>query len=309
MSGGAPGGGDTASEIRALRTTVIIYVVQFALKIGVYLVTGVMALLAEALHTLSDVFVAAFLLASLVISRKDSDDEHPYGHGRAQWVGALVAATLFISFTSFELLRESVPALVRHHDAKHDNLGLAMGVLVLSMVMAAVPMVMLIAKKRRGASAKAQLVELVNDQLGLLAALVATIFVAYGFPIADPLAALFVALLIGWNGAALFKENASSLLGESPGKETMARLEDAARGVEGVRGVHAMRAQRMGPDHIHGEVHVEVDGALTVRDGHRVAVAVRAAMRAVEAGSDWVVHVDVGPPPEGEGEAASASPA
>ncbi len=302
MSGAVSGGSDTASEIRTLRTTVVIYAVQFALKIGVYLVTGVMALLAEALHTLSDVFVAAFLLAALVISRKDSDDEHPYGHGRAQWVGALVAATLFISFTSFELLRESVPALVAHHDTKHEHLGLAVAVLVVSMLMALVPLLMLLRKKPRGASAKAQLVELVNDQLGLVAALVATVFVMYGFPIADPIAALFVAILIGVNGASLFKENASSLLGESPGREKMTRLEATARAVPGVLGLHAMRAQRIGPDHIHGEVHIEVEGALLVRDGHRIAVDVRAALRAVEPGSDWVVHVDTGPPPEGESE-------
>lgn len=301
MSGPASIGGH-AAEVRALKTTVAIYVLQFGLKIGVYFVTGVMALLAEALHTLSDIFVAAFLLASLVISRKESDAEHPYGHGRAQWVGALVAATLFISFTSFELFRESIPALVAHHDTKHEKLGLAVAVLVVSIVMAAVPMLMLLAKKERGASAKAQLVELVNDQLGLVAALVGTIFVMFGHPIADPLAALFVAILIGVNGASLFKENASSLLGESPPKETMDALDAAARAVPGVSGVHAMRAQRIGPDLVHGEIHVEVDGSLSVRDGHRIAEAVRAAMRRTEPQSDWVVHVDVGPPPAGDGE-------
>jgi ferrous-iron efflux pump FieF len=298
--------GDPHAETKALRLTVALYALQFALKLGVWLVTGVMALLAEALHTLSDVFVAAFLLAALVISRKESDDEHPYGHGRAQWVGALVAATLFISFTSFELLREAIPALVAHHEAEHKNLGLAIAVLVVSMGIAAVPLFVLLARKKRGATAKAQLMELVNDQLGLLAALVATIFVAYGFPIADPLAALFVALIIAVNGAGLFRENASSLLGESPGPEVMASFEAAARAVAGVNAIHGLRAERIGPEHVHGEIHVEVDEALPVKEGHAIAFRVRKAIREAVPGADCVVHVDTGPPPKGEPELVEA---
>lgn len=304
MSGAAASAGRTHGEIKALRVTVALYGLQFALKLGVFLITGVMALLAEALHTLSDIFVAGFLLASLVISSRESDEEHPYGHGRAQWVGALVAATLFISFTSFELLRESVPVLISHHETKHQNLGLAMGVIVVSMVIAAVPLVMLLAKKKRGASAKAQLIELVNDQVGLGAALIATIFVAFGFPIADPLAALFVALLIGANGIGLFRENASPLLGESPGPDVMAKVRASALAVPGVLGLHALRAQRMGPEQVHGELHIEVDGAQPVEAGHRIALVVRQALRDLDPGSDWVVHVDVGPPPVGETNAA-----
>lgn len=304
MSGAAAAASRTHGEIKALRVTVALYGLQFALKLGVFLITGVMALLAEALHTLSDIFVAGFLLASLVISNRESDEEHPYGHGRAQWVGALVAATLFISFTSFELLRESVPVLISHHETKHQNLGLAMGVIVVSMVIAAVPLVMLLAKKKRGASAKAQLIELVNDQVGLGAALLATIFVAFGFPIADPLAALFVALLIGANGIGLFRENASPLLGESPGPAVMAKVRAAALAVPGVRGLHALRAQRMGPEQVQGELHIEVDGTLPVKDGHHIALVVRQALRDLDPGSDWVVHVDVGPPPVGETDAA-----
>jgi divalent metal cation (Fe/Co/Zn/Cd) transporter len=68
-----------------------------------------MALLAEALYTLSDTFIPSFLLVALIYSRKGPDEAHMFGHGRTQNVAALVAATLFISFSSYKLYEEAIP--------------------------------------------------------------------------------------------------------------------------------------------------------------------------------------------------------
>lgn len=86
-----------------------LYVLVFALKLAVYFVTGVMALLGEALHTLSDVLISGFLLVAAIWSRKEADEVHMFGYGRAQNVAALVAATLFISFTAINSMRRQSP--------------------------------------------------------------------------------------------------------------------------------------------------------------------------------------------------------
>jgi len=104
-------GTDTSSQgidVRSLKLVVATYILVFAMKLAVYIMTGVLALFAEALHTLSDIFVSSFLLVAIIWSRKEADDVHMFGYGRAQNVAALVAATLFISFTSFELYREAI---------------------------------------------------------------------------------------------------------------------------------------------------------------------------------------------------------
>lgn len=80
--------------MRTLKLAVGIYLLVFVLKIVVYFFTGVMALLAEALHTLSDIFISGFLLVATIWSRKEADEVYMFGHGRAQNVAALVAATL-----------------------------------------------------------------------------------------------------------------------------------------------------------------------------------------------------------------------
>jgi cation diffusion facilitator family transporter len=104
-------------ELRALKLAVVLYILVFVLKLGAYFITGVMALLAEALHTLSDIFISIFLLAAAKWSRKEADETHMFGHGRAQNVAALMAATLFISFTSFKLYEEAIPRLFKSERA------------------------------------------------------------------------------------------------------------------------------------------------------------------------------------------------
>ncbi len=284
---------DQERELRALKLSVALYVLVFGLKLGAYLWTGVMALLAEGLHTLSDIIVSGFLLVAVWWSRKPPDEVHQFGYGRAQYVGALVAATLFISFTSFELYKEAIPRLFHQEAAEHQSVTVAIGVLVLSMIIALAPLVSLLRQKTRGAAAKAQLLELVNDQLGLLAALVGTIVVALGYPIADPIAAIAVATIIGVNGVGLFRENLSYLIGRSPGDEYLRKADRAAREVDGVLELHGLRAQVVGPDAVHVQVHVEVDPGMSVREANELAHRVAGKLDELTPNEDVIsVHVD-----------------
>ncbi len=116
-------------DIRGPQLALLAYVVVFAAKLGAYIASGVLALYAEALHTLSDIFISAFLLV----------------------------ATL----TSFELYREAIPRLFAPQPPAYESLPLALAVILGSMALAAVPLWKLLAQRARGAAAKAQLVELV----------------------------------------------------------------------------------------------------------------------------------------------------
>lgn len=281
-----------SEDVRGLKLTLAVYVVVFALKLGVYLVSGVIALFAEAFHTLADILVAAFLLTAAIWSRKEADADHMFGHGRAQNVAALVAATLFISFTSLRLYEEAIPRLFGQDTPTYQNLPLVLGVLVVSMFLAAAPLVGLVRQKVRGAAAKAQLMELINDELGLLAALAGTLFILWGQPIADPIAAIVVATIIAVNAVGLFRDNVSFLLGRSPGPEILARIERLARSVPGVTGVHDLRAEYVGPETVHTGMHIDVDKGLTVEEADRISQEVHTKVHDAVGCSYCVIHVD-----------------
>jgi cation diffusion facilitator family transporter len=281
-----------AGDLRGIGIALITYLAVFALKLGAYFMTGVMVLLAEALHTLSDIFVSAFLLVALLWSRRKADEVHMFGYGRAQNVAALVAATLFISFTSYKLFEESIPRLFRPQATEYSDLWLALTVVLVSMAIAGAPLVALLRQNQRGAAARAQLMELVNDQLGLLAALVGTLFIWWGLPLADPLAAMVVATIIAINALGLFRDNLSFLLGRSPGPEFLARVKEAARSVEGVLDVRELRAEYVGPDIVHAGLHLVVPRGLPVEDAHRIAETVRARVHEETDGHYCVIQVE-----------------
>ena len=269
------------------------YCTIFALKLVAYLLSGVFSLFAEAMHTLSDVFVAAFLLIALYYSRRSADNLHMFGYARAQNVAALVAATLFISFTSYQLYCEAIPHLWAPSAITYQHIPLALGVLALSMILAGAPLISLLRTKTRGAVAHAQLMELLNDELGLFAAMLGTIGVSKGYPIADPLASIAVATMIAVNAVGLFRENLPLLIGCSPAPEPMQRIKTAALETPGVLGVHGLRAEYVGPGIIHADMHIELQRGLRVEDAAAIADEVAIRVK-TSAGVDYCnVHTDV----------------
>lgn len=280
------------SDIGTLKLAVGLYAIVFAMKLAVYFMTGVMALFAEALHTLSDIFVSSFLLVATIWSRKEADEVHMFGYGRAQNVAALVAATLFISFTSFELYREAIPRLFNPGEATYQNLSLAIGVVVISMFIAAIPLIKLFRQKNKGAAAKAQFMELINDELGLIAALIGTLFVMEGTYLADPIASLVVATIIAYNAIGLFRENLSFLLGRSPGPEFLKNIENLARSVKGVLGVHDLRAEYVGLDTVHAGMHIDIQKGTPIEDADRIAEEVRDRIHKSIKGGYCFIHMD-----------------
>jgi cation diffusion facilitator family transporter len=260
-----------SEDVNNLRLTVAIYSFIFVLKIAVYSVSGVLALYAEALHTLTDVLIAGFLLLAAWWSRKEADESHMFGHDRAQNVAALVAATLFISFTSYKLFEEAIPHLTGLHPATYQNIPLVLAVLVVSMIAAAAPLLKLVTQKQRGAAAHAQLIELINDELCVLAAFLGTLGILWGHPIADPLATMVVATIIAINAFSLFRENSSYLLGRAPTPDELARIRKIAYSVTGVVDVHRVQAEYIGPGRIYATLHIAVRRGLAIEEADRIA--------------------------------------
>ncbi len=279
-------------DVRSLTFVLGVYFLIFAIKLLIYFMTGVLALFAEALHTLSDIFISGFLLVAIIWSHKEADEVHMFGYGRAQNVAALVAATIFISFTSYELYKEAIPRLFAPEAGNYQNLNLAVGILILSIIIAAIPLINMLKQKKKGAAAKAQLTELFNDELGLLAALVGTLFIMQGQYIADPIASIIIASVIAYNAIGLFRENLSFLLGRSPGHEFLKTIENIALSVDGVLGVHDLRAEYIGPDTVFAGMHVDVKRGTPIEEADRIAEQVRELVHQSVKGGYCVIHVD-----------------
>lgn len=287
---------ERSGDVRALKLAVGLYAIIFVVKLVTFQVTGVMVLFAEAFHTLSDLFVAGFLLLAALYSRRRADERYMFGYGRAQNVGALVAAILFISFTAYKLYEEAIPRLFANESAAVENPWLAVGVLAANLAIISWPFVGLLRRRDRGAAANAQLTEYVDDLLGITAALMGTLFIIGGIPIADPIASIVVATIIAINGIALFRDNVGFLLGRSPGPDYVARIEALARSVPGVVDVHEIRAEYVGPDVIHAGLHVGAAPGISLEDADRIGREVRRRIHESSDSGTCIVQVEPAAP-------------
>lgn len=140
-----------------------------------------------------------------------------FGHGRVQNVAALVAAVISISFMSLETFRKAVQKLSQPLGfSEFQGVSLALAVISISMFVVAIPTMYILRTKARGAAVRTQLIMLLRDEASLVVGLMAVIFIAHGYYLADPLASTFVAAVILISGLHLLKDNACYLMGRAP---------------------------------------------------------------------------------------------
>jgi len=281
-----------AAETRGLRIALAGYFILFALQLAAYFLTNILVLLAEALHTLSDVLISTFLLFAVFWSRKPADEFHMFGHGRAQNVAALVSATIFISFMSLEMFREAIPKFFQAEASEFQNTNLALTVTVIAMFVSAIPLIDILRVKARGASAKAQLVALLKDEVSDVAALIGVALIVQGYRWADPLASIIVATVIAFGGLYLFKDNFHYLVGRAPSRQFMEKVESTAKSVKGVLGVHDLKAEYVGPNIVHTGFHIEVAKGTPIEEADRIAEEVKERVSRETGCQHCVIHVD-----------------
>lgn len=278
-----------------MKIALVSYSAIFIVLLSAYLMTSVLILFSQALEVLSDVFVSIFLLLSISWSSKPADKAHMFGHGRAQYVAALVASTILILFMSIEVFREAVPKLFETQSDTEVETGLAIVVMLIAMAVLVVPIVDILRSKTRGPSVQAQLVQLAKDEVSYIPALVGVLFVSQGYLIADPIASVIIGAVIVIGGVYLFRENVHYLVGKAPPSEFLAKVESTARSVKGVLRVHDLAAEYVGPGKVHAGLHIEVARGTPIEEADRISHEVGERV-GIETGCEQcIVHVD----PEG----------
>ncbi|WP_050032875.1 cation diffusion facilitator family transporter [Halorubrum halophilum] len=278
-----------------------------ALKIAVEGAAGVafgsIALLADAAHSVADLIASAVVLVWGGSRYDDADETHPHGHQRIEPLTALfVGATIVL--LGLLLLRESALGLVGPVEVA------ASPVLVAALLFAMADMYLLYWYTDRvnatlGSTALTALAaDCLNDIYTTIAALVGVLGVFLGFPILDPIAGALVSVLVVYQGIEIGRENVTYLVGAAPPAADRERVTVALRENPAVEGVHDLRVFYDGTD-LEVEVHVEVDGELTLREAHDIETELVTGLRNLEDVGDVHVHLD----PSGVGEWKDAADA
>ncbi|ELZ47301.1 cation diffusion facilitator family transporter [Halorubrum coriense DSM 10284] len=271
-----------------------------AVKIAVVGATGLafnsVALLADAAHSVADLVASAVVFVWGGSRYESADETHPHGHQRIEPLTALfVGAT--VAVLGLLLLRESVLGFVGPVEVRASPL------LVGALLFAMADMYLLyryteLVNADLGSTALTALaVDCLNDIYTTVAALVGVVGVFLDVPVLDPLAGAFVSVLVVYQGIEIGRENVTYLVGGAPPPGDRDRVVAALRDHPAVEGVHDLTVFYDGTD-LEVEVHVEVDGEMTLREAHDVETDLVTSLRALDDVGDVHVHLD----PSGLGE-------
>ncbi|HLN46082.1 MAG TPA: cation diffusion facilitator family transporter [Candidatus Sulfotelmatobacter sp.] len=286
---------EQVTDTRGLKIALTVSVILFVLQLTTYFSTNMVAQLAAAFDSLSDIIISGFLWLSVYLSRKPADELHMFGHGRAQNVAALISASMLIFWLSFGAFQSAIPKFFESAQSEFQNVELALAVSVIAIFAYAIPFVDILRRKSRSPALKAQIVALLEMEVAFTAVLIGVILTAQGYSLADPIVSVFVASIIAISGVYLLKDNVSYLIGKAPSKEFMKKVESTAMSVTGVLGVHDLKAEIVGPGIVHAGFHIEIARGTPVEEADRIAEETQAKIGKETGCRYCVIHVDPKP--------------
>jgi|TARA_B110000914_G_scaffold54749_1_gene47425 cation diffusion facilitator family transporter len=249
------------------------------------------AMVADAVHSFSDLLTDAIVLVTHKISQIPKDEDHPYGHGRAETIGT-TAIGIIIIFTGIGLVYEGWNIIQSESPPIPEPIAAGMAFVSIIIKEWLFRYTYSVGKKSNSSLLLANAWHHRSDAMSSIAALVGIIGSMIGFPILDPVAAAVVAFMIIRVGYKLtlggFRELMDTALSEKDTQNIQVVIDE----ISGVIKSHDLRTRKIGGE-ILIDVHIQVDSDLTVTEGHEVAERVRRNLiNRYQKTQDVLVHVD-----------------
>jgi cation diffusion facilitator family transporter len=251
------------------------------------------ALIADGIESTADILSSFVVMGGMHISSLPPDDEHPYGHGKAEPLAGVVVSTLLLLAAAWIALGSVREILTPHHAPAWFTLP------VLALVVAAKELlsryVLKVGEDLGSTAVRGDAWHHRSDALTSAAAFLGigiALVGGEGFEPADDWAALVACAVITFNGVRLLRESVKDLMDSSVDPSLVDRIRRISSEVEGVVAIEKCRVRRIGLE-LSMDIHVTVDGSASVRRGHEIAHAVKDRLKASNSRiADVLVHVE-----------------
>lgn len=281
---------------KGVRTTIIGIITSIVLA-AIKAVAGILgnsyALIADAIESASDVFTSIIVLAGLRIAQLPPDQKHPYGHGKAEpFAGIVVAIALFVA--AIIIITQSIHEIITPHHAPAPFTLVVLVLVVLTKeflfryIIKVGTEVNSVAVKNDAWHHRSDAFTSGAAFIGISIALIG----GEGYEQADDFAALFASGVIIFNAYRLLRPALDEIMDAAPSKEINRKIIFATNSVSGVIATDKCYVRKMGLDY-YIDIHIIVDGNLTVHDGHEIAHNVKDyLMKTFPQISNVLVHVE-----------------
>lgn len=276
---------------RSLWVSVGVNIVLTVMQLLTGLWAGSQALVADALHSLSDLIADFVALLARKHSHKAPDADHQYGHQRYETAASLALGLLLLAAGCSMLLNAgnkltgATPLAPVHQAALYAALFTLASKELLFRYM------LKIATEVRSSMLVANAWHARADAASSLVVAVGIIGNLAGYTWLDPLAAALVGFMVGRSGWQFAWDALNNLMDRAADDDTVEAIRATLLATPGVQGLHDMRTRHMG-DQILVDVHLEIDGELTVHQGHDIAATARARVMAAHHVLDVMTHID-----------------
>ena len=242
-----------AGGITGIVCNVFLAIVKFTLAV----ISGSVAAGADAVNNLSDAGTGLITVSGFRLSSRAPDAEHPFGHGRTEYVTALIVALLVMGL-GVTFLKDSIVSLFRSSDAEFSTAA----IIIFSSTILVKCWLFFFYRKLAGLinsdMLKAASYDSLSDCLGTLIVVGAMIGSKYTvFPL-DGWAGIVVAGMIFWAGGGVLKDTISKLLGEQPDKELVEKIKSVILSIDGIDGVHDIIIHNYGENSYYVTAHAEI---------------------------------------------------
>jgi cation diffusion facilitator family transporter len=269
--------------------SVVANLALFGVKLALGLITGSIALIADAVHTASDSLTSVVVIVSAYIARKPPDAEHPYGHGRIEYVAAVLIA-LLLGIAGFEFGKESIARILAPKPLSAPWVIIGVVLLTAGAKEWMARYAVRLAQRCGNRALTADAWHHRSDALATVLVAGGMVGARFGLIWLDGVAGIGVSLLLFKVAYDIARDAVDSLLGRAPDASEVAEVKRQARLVEGVRGVHDVVIHQYGARRFIS-LHVETSAAPSAVDLHQLAEEVEE--RVAESGHGSVcVHVD-----------------
>lgn len=253
-------------------------------------VTNSIAITADAVNNLSDAGSSAVTLFSFKAANRPADDEHPFGHGRIEYISALGVAFLILMM-GLELVRSSIDKIM-HPEA----LTFSVPALIVLLVSIGVKIWMALFNRGLGKridspAVGAVVMDSVSDTAATSVSMLALILSKFTALPLDGYLGIIVALFIFYTGIQIVRDTVGSLLGQAPDPKLVKMLETEILSFDGVVGVHDLIVHDYGPNRIFASAHAEVPSNENVMKSHDTIDLIEREIKK-KYHLDMVIHMD-----------------
>ncbi len=280
----------TAYGVMAGIVGIFCNVLLFLAKGAAGLALGSISVIADAFNNLSDAGSSIVSLVGVKLAQKPADEEHPFGHGRIEYIAALIVA-FFVIQVGFTFFKEAVGKILHPQAMTFGFVSLVVLLFSIGVKLWLRSFNLKLGKRIDSKVMSAVAADAMGDVLTTSATIVSILFFRFTGINIDGIVGLGVSLIVIWAGIGIAKDTLEPLIGEAVPSEVYRKISDFVERYDGIEGTHDLIVHNYGPGRSMASIHAEVPNDVDIETSHEVIDKIETDAKE-ELGIFLVIHMD-----------------